>query len=80
MSGIPRTIEDSWGGNITTAAIAQLAHSTPEEYRFTSQLRDRQYRRRAPQRVQGYMEASREPGLGVRPKWDVIGPCVVDVH
>ena len=34
--GIAMTIEDSWGGDITTAAIAHLAHSTPPEYLFTS--------------------------------------------
>ena len=34
--GIAMTIEDSWGGDITTAAIAHLAHSTPPEFLFTS--------------------------------------------
>ena len=34
--GIAMTIEDSWGGDITTAAIAHLAHSTPTDYLFTS--------------------------------------------
>src|SRR5687767_9337884 len=34
--GIAMTLEDSWGGDIVTAAIAHLAHSTPEEFRFTS--------------------------------------------
>jgi len=34
--GIPMTIEDSWGGDIVTAAIAHLSHSTPERFRFTS--------------------------------------------
>lgn len=34
--GIAMTLEDSWGGDIVTAAIAHLAHSTPEELRFTS--------------------------------------------
>ena len=34
--GIAMTLEDSWGGDITTAAIAHLAHSTPEEFRFTA--------------------------------------------
>ncbi|MCX5790408.1 MAG: asparagine synthase-related protein, partial [Elusimicrobia bacterium] len=29
--GIAMTIEDTWGGDITTAAIAHLAHSTPAE-------------------------------------------------
>jgi hypothetical protein len=27
--GIAMTLEDSWGGDIVTAAIAHLAHSTP---------------------------------------------------
>ena len=34
--GIAMTIEDSWGGDITTAAIAHLAHSTPPEFLFTA--------------------------------------------
>ena len=34
--GIAMTIEDSWGGDITTAAISHLAHSTPTEFLFTS--------------------------------------------
>ena len=29
--GIAMTLEDSWGGDVTTAAIAHLAHSTPTE-------------------------------------------------
>ena len=32
---IPMTIEDSWGGDIATSAIAHLAHSTPIKYRFS---------------------------------------------
>lgn len=81
--GIAMTLEDSWGGDITTAAIAHLAHSTPEEFRFTStdfnsyvtvSTADG-----APQRVEGFMQASDEPGLGVRPRFDVLGPRVVDI-
>ena len=34
--GIGMTIEDSWGGDVTTAAIAHLAHSTPEALLFTA--------------------------------------------
>ena len=30
------TLEDSWGGDIVTAAIAHLAHSTPPEFLFTA--------------------------------------------
>ena len=35
-SGIAMTLEDSWGGDIVTAAIAHLAHSTPPEFLFTA--------------------------------------------
>lgn len=81
--GIAMTLEDSWGGDITTAAIVHLAQSTPEEYRFTStdfnsyvtvSTADE-----APQRVQGYMQAGTKPGLGMSPKMDVLGRRVVDV-
>src|SRR3954466_2660155 len=34
--GIAMTLEDSWGSDVATSAIAHLAHSTPEEFRFTS--------------------------------------------
>ena len=34
--GIAMTIEDSWGGDIVTAAIAHLAHSTPPEFLFSA--------------------------------------------
>ncbi|MEM9015996.1 MAG: cis-3-hydroxy-L-proline dehydratase, partial [Verrucomicrobiota bacterium] len=34
--GIAMTLEDSWGGDIVTAAISHLAHSTPSEFLFTS--------------------------------------------
>ena len=66
------------------AMTARPRDSTPEEYRFTSTDFNSYVTvstaSGAPQRVQGFMEASREPGLGVRPKWDVLGPHVVDVH
>src|SRR5258706_5947922 len=34
--GIAMTLEDSWGGAISAARLSHLAHSTPEEFRFTS--------------------------------------------
>ena len=82
--GIAMTLEDSWGGDITTAAIAHLAHSTPEAFRFTStdfnsyvtvSTADG-----APQRVDGYMEASKSPGLGITPRRDVLGKQMVCVE
>ena len=75
--GIAMTIEDTWGGDITTAAIAHLAHSTPERFLFSSTdfnsyvsvaVADG-----APQRKHGRLAASREPGLGVQPMMHVLG-------
>ncbi len=81
--GIAMTLEDSWGGDITTAAIAHLAHSTPEPLRFTSTDFNSYVTvstaEGAPQRVNGYMEASTNPGLGIRPRLDVLGKRLVDV-
>ena len=34
--GIPMTIEDTWGGDIVTAAIAHLAQSTPSDFVFSA--------------------------------------------
>ena len=82
--GIGMTLEDSWGGDIATAAIAHLAHSTPTEFLFsttdfnsyvTVSTADG-----APQRVNGRMAASKAPGLGIRPKLDVMGKRVVVVE
>jgi L-alanine-DL-glutamate epimerase-like enolase superfamily enzyme len=82
-TGIAMTLEDSWGGDITTAAIAHLAHSTPEELRFTSTDFNSYVTvstaQGAPQRVNGFMKASDAPGLGIKPKLDVLGKRIVDV-
>jgi L-alanine-DL-glutamate epimerase-like enolase superfamily enzyme len=81
--GIAMTLEDSWGGDIATAAIAHIAHSTPPEFLFTTtdfnsyvtvSTADG-----APQRVNGRMAASKAPGLGVTPKMGVLGNPVVDL-
>ena len=78
--GIAMTIEDSWGGDIITSAIAHLAHSTPERFRFsatdfnsyvTVQTADG-----GPIRENGSMVASEAPGLGIRPDCDSLGPVI----
>jgi cis-L-3-hydroxyproline dehydratase len=78
--GIAMTLEDTWGGDITTAAIAHLAHSTPEEFRFTStdfnSYVSVSIAEGAPARVNGRMSASTAPGLGVTPRAEVLGEPV----
>ena len=82
-SGIAMTLEDSWGGDITTAAIAHLAHSTPEPLRFTSTDFNSYVTvsnaTGAPRRDQGFMTASPAPGLGIEPRFEVLGEPVVEV-
>lgn len=78
--GIAMTIEDTWGGDIVTAAIAHLAHSTPPDLLFSStdfnsyvtvSIADG-----APQRENGRMAAPKDPGLGIKPRFDVLGEPV----
>lgn len=82
--GIAMTLEDSWDGDIATAAIAHLAHSTPTEFLFsttdfnsyvTVSTADG-----APQRVNGRMAASKSPGLGITPKMEMLGKRVVSIE
>ncbi|UCH27558.1 MAG: mandelate racemase/muconate lactonizing enzyme family protein [Trueperaceae bacterium] len=81
--GIAMTIEDSWGGDITTAAIAHLAHSTPPELLFTATDFNSYVTvstaEGAPQRKNGRMAASNEPGLGITPRWRVLGEPVLEI-
>jgi L-alanine-DL-glutamate epimerase-like enolase superfamily enzyme len=82
--GIALTIEDTWGGDIITAAIAHLAHSTPPAYLFSatdfnsyvtvSNATD------APQRAHGRLSAGSAPGLGVTPRWEILGDPLVRVR
>jgi L-alanine-DL-glutamate epimerase-like enolase superfamily enzyme len=80
---VPMTIEDSWGGDIITAAIAHLAHSTPEALRFSATDFNSYVTVRnaigAPTRIAGHMTASDDPGLGIEPDMAVLGKPVA-VH
>jgi len=81
--GIAMTLEDSWGGDVATAAIAHLAQSTPPELLFTTTDFNSYVTvstaTGAPQRVNGRMSASTAPGLGIIPRPEVLGPPVVSV-
>jgi L-alanine-DL-glutamate epimerase-like enolase superfamily enzyme len=81
--GIAMTIEDSWGGDVTTAAIAHLAHSTPTELLFTSTDFNSYVTvstaEGAPRRKNGRMAASTAPGLGVTPRPEFVKQPAVDI-
>lgn len=82
--GIAMTLEDSWGGDIVTAAIAHLAHSTPPEFLFTATDFNSyvtvSIAEGAPTRKNGRMAASTAPGLGIAPRMDVLGKPVLVVE
>ena len=82
--GIAMTIEDTWGGDIITAAISHLAHSTPERFLFSAtdfnSYVTKSFADGAPQRNQGRLAASKSPGLGVRPKMEMLGKPVMEIR
>lgn len=77
------TLEDSWGGDIITAAIASIAHSTPTDLLFTStdfnSYGTVSIAEGAPQRASGRLSASDAPGLGIQPRMQVLGDRVLEV-
>jgi len=81
--GVAMTIEDTWGGDIVTSAIAHLARSTPDEFLFSATdfnsygMKD--IAKGAPKRKDGRMTAPDVPGLGIEPLFDVLGKPVLTV-
>ncbi|MDQ7249546.1 cis-3-hydroxy-L-proline dehydratase [Dongia sedimenti] len=81
--GIAMTIEDTWGGDIATTAIAHLAHSTPPELLFSATDFNSYVTvstaEGAAQRKHGLMAAPTGPGLGLTPRMDVLGKPVFEI-
>jgi L-alanine-DL-glutamate epimerase-like enolase superfamily enzyme len=81
--GIAMTIEDTWGGDIITSAIAHLAHSTPPELLFSATDFNSYVTvsnaEGAPQRRNGRLSSTLRPGLGITPRMDVLGEPVVQI-
>jgi len=82
-TGIAMTIEDTWGGDFVTAAIAHLARSTPEEFLFSAtdfnSYGTVEIAAGAPRRSGGCMRPADRPGLGCEPLLDVLGKPVLSV-
>lgn len=83
-AGIHMTIEDTWGGDITTATIAHLAASTPEKFCFSAtdfnSYGTVDIAAGAPKRVKGRMAPSDAPGLGITPDFNVLGDAILSVR
>lgn len=82
--GIGMTIEDTWGGDFTTAAIAHLAHSTPPRALFTSTDFNSYVTvstaLNPPLRHGGRLAAPTGPGLGLQPDPAVLGEPVLVIE
>lgn len=79
-NGIPVVAEDTWGGEICTAALAQLAATTPPEMLVnTTDLHNYNTRstgRPGPETADGKLFAPDTPGLGVEPDFACLGDPV----
>ncbi len=77
---MPVVAEDTWGGEICTATLAHFAASTPPEFLVSStdlhNYNTRHTGRPVPHTKAGMLYASDEPGLGVQPDFDSLGPPV----
>jgi L-alanine-DL-glutamate epimerase-like enolase superfamily enzyme len=80
--GLAMTLEDSWGGDLVTAAISHLAASCPPDLLFSStdfnsyvtvSICDD-----APRRVAGRLSAPTAPGLGVTVREEALGETLLD--
>lgn len=82
--GIAMTLEDTWGGDVVTAAISHLAHSTPPEYLFSAtdfnSYVTKSIAEGAPQRMNGRMASPTGPGLGVSLIPEVLGDPVLEIR
>ena len=80
---IPVVSEDTWGGEITTAAVAHFAASTPEEFLVNAtdlhNYNTRSTGHPGPEVRDGRLYAPDTPGLGVKPDFDSLG-APVDVY
>ena len=79
---IPIVAEDSWGGEIATAAVSHFAASTPSEFlASTTDLHNYNTRSTgfpAPKTGDGKLFATNTPGLGVEPNFANLGEPVAE--
>lgn len=79
-NGLSVVAEDTWGGEITTAALAHFAASTPPEYLYnTTDLANYNTERTGapgPITRNGKLYVSDSPGLGVEPDFGSLGDPV----
>jgi L-alanine-DL-glutamate epimerase-like enolase superfamily enzyme len=82
--GIAMTLEDSWGGDVTTATIAHFAGSTRPDMLFSStdfnSYNDTVLAEDAPRRKDGRLRVPSGPGLGITVDERKLGSPVLTVE
>ena len=82
-TGLTMIVEDTWGGDIVTAAIAHLARSTPPEFLLAAtdfnSYGTVDIATGAPRRVGGTITTTDRPGLGIEPIMDALGEPVLSI-
>ena len=75
--GLRVTIEDAWGGDLVTAAVSQLAASTPPDTLFTvsfmNDWTNEHIAGHQPRSQSGFGSAPTEPGLGIDVDVEALG-------
>ncbi|TDD26821.1 mandelate racemase [Kribbella turkmenica] len=81
--GLRLTIEDTWGGDLTTAAVSHLAASTPQDAllhaSFMNDWTTEHIAEYQPRSADGYGNVPSSPGLGVEVDEDMLGAPVFSV-
>ncbi|HEY1317423.1 MAG TPA: enolase C-terminal domain-like protein [Gaiella sp.] len=81
--GLNLTIEDTWGGDIVTAAVSHLAASTPAGTLFTvsfmNDWTNEHIAKHTPRSDKGFGEAPSGPGLGIEVDADALGEPIRSV-
>ena len=81
--GLAMTIEDTWGGEINTAAILHLAASAPKKLQFSSSDLNAYNTVKTGEiltggkKSGGRISVPTSDGLGVKPNWDVLGEPIM---
>lgn len=82
-TGVAMTIEDTWGGDFATAAIAHLAQSTPARLLLSTtdfnSYGTKDIADGAPKRTAGTLTVSDRPGLGCTPIREALGSPVFEI-
>ena len=85
-AGLAMTIEDTWGGDINTAAILHLASSVPAKLQFSStDFNAYNAVKTATIKSGGVKENGKisvptSHGLGIEPNWNVLGKPVITLR